>query len=191
MRRVLLLLLAAVPAACAKAPPAAPPFCPAAGLDAAAPRRGVPIEVTPAGACLAARAQAGDAAAAVQLGDFYDSLPATLPLIDRRGRELHWYRLAADHGSPQAAWSAAQLIDRDIGLQVPNDALAYAIFAFRHGIDEAGDFLVEQYQDGRIDPGKLWSLKRWMDRPGALPPARRKAMLEGFAKPADELEEEG
>lgn len=189
MRCLALLLLAL--GGCSRALPPAPPPCPAAALDEAAPRRGVPIELTAAGACLAARGLAGDAAAALQLGDFYDSLPTTLPLIDRRGRELFWYRHAADRGSPQAAWSAAQLIDRDIGLQVPNDALAYAIFAFRHGIDDAGDFLVEQYQDGRIDPGKLWGLKRWMDTPGALPPARRKAMLDGFARPADELEEEG
>ncbi len=185
------LILAILAAGCTRALPPAPPVCPAAALSEAAPRRGVPVEDTREGACLAARGLAGDTAAALQLGDFYDSLPATLPLIDRRGRELFWYRHAADHGSPQAAWSAAQLIDRDIDLQVPNDALAYAIFAFRHGIDEAGDFLVEQYQDGRIDPGKLWGLKRWMNTPGALSPERRKAMQEGFAKPADELEEEG
>ena len=190
MRRAAL-ILAILAAGCSRALPPAPPPCTATMLDEAAPRRGLPVEATPAGACLAARAMAGDMAAALRLGDFYDSLPATLPLIDRRGRELFWYRRAADHGSPQGAWSAAQLIDRDVDLQVPNDALAYAIFAFRHGIDEAGDFLVEQYQDGRIDPGKLWGLKRWMDRPGALSPERRKAMLDGFAKPADELEEEG
>ena len=180
-------------AGCARTAPPAPPECPVGlALDAAAPLQGVPVETTAPGACLAARAEAGDVGAQIRLGDFYHALPGPLPLIDRRGRELHWYRLAADHGSPQAAWAAAQLIDRDMDLQVPNDALAYAITALKGGIEDADDFIVDEYQSGRIDPGKLWGLRRWMDTPGAISAARRQAILEGLAQPpGDELEEEG
>jgi len=71
------------------------PTCAAgAVLSADAPRRGTPVEQTPAGQCLAAHAEAGDIAAALRLGDFYLAVPGTLPLIDRKGHELHWFRLA-------------------------------------------------------------------------------------------------
>jgi hypothetical protein len=183
--------LAALLAGCASAPAPAPPVCPAkAALSASAPVRGIPVESTPAGQCLALRAQAGDIAAALRLGDFYRTVPGTLPLIDRRGRQVHWYRLAADHGSPEGAWAAVQLIDVNRDIQVPNDALAYLFVAIKAGVPDAGDYLVDQWQDGRVDPGKLWGLRRWLARPGALPEAERAAIINGLNQPADELLEE-
>jgi hypothetical protein len=169
----------------------APPVCPANPvLSAAAPARGVPVEDTPAGHCLATRATAGDIAAALRLGDFYSTLPGTMPLIDRRGRQVHWYRLAADEGSPLGAWRAARLIDTDPDRQVPNDALSYIFVALKADIPEAGDYLVDQWQAGRVDPGKLWALRRWLDRPGALPEDQRRDIIAGLNAPTDELEPE-
>lgn len=183
--------LAALLAGCAASPAPAPPACPAdLALSPAAPVHGVPVEDTPAGQCLALRAQAGDIAAALRLGDFYRTLPGTLPLIDRRGRQVHWYRLAADHGSPLGAWEAVQLIDINRDIQVPNDALAYLFVAIKAGIPQAGDYLVDQWQDGRVDPGKLWALRRWLAKPGHLPDDERAAILDGLNQPADELLEE-
>jgi hypothetical protein len=152
--------------------------------------RGIPVEATPGGHCLAARAEAGDPAAALRLGDFYSAQPGPLPLIDRNGREVHWYRLAGDLGSPLGAWQAAQLIDVDPDRQVPNDALSYIFTAIKGGIPEAGDYLVDQWQDGRVDPGKLWALRRWLGQPGPLSDERRNDIIAGLNLPADELEPE-
>jgi len=156
-------------------------------LSADAPRRGIPVEQTPAGKCLADHAEAGDIAAALRLGDFYLAVPGTLPLIDRKGHELHWFRLAADRGNATGAWQAAQLIDNDRDRQVPNDALAYIIVAIKGGIPEAGDYVVDQWQDGRIDPGKIWALRRWLDQPGILPADQRAAIIAGLNAPPDDL----
>jgi hypothetical protein len=178
-------------AGCAREPAPNPPVCPAnLVLSAADPARGVPVEDTPAGHCLAARAEAGDIAAALRLGDFYSTLPGTAPLIDRHGRQVHWYRLAGDRGSPLGAWHAARLIDIDRDRQVPNDALSYVFVALKGDIPEAGDYLVDQWQAGRVDPGKLWAMRRWLDRPGALPDDERKAIIAGLNAPTDELEPE-
>jgi len=178
-------------ASCARERPPAPPACPAnLVLSAADPARGVPVEDTPAGHCLAARAAAGDITAALRLGDFYSALPGTVPLIDRRGRQVHWYRLAADRGSPLAAWRAARLIDTDPDRQVPNDALSYVFVALKGDIPEAGDYLVDQWQAGRVDPGKLWALRRWLDHPGTLPEDQRKDIIAGLNASTDELEPE-
>jgi len=186
-----LVLGAMVLAGCASKPaPALPRCAPDAALSLLAPIHGVPVEATPAGQCLALRAQAGDIAAALRLGDFYRTLPGTLPLIDRRGRQVHWYRLAADRGSPAGAWAAVQLIDINRDIQVPNDALAYLFVALKAGIPEAGDYLIDQWQDGRVDPGKLWGLRRWLAKPGTLPDDERAAIIAGLNQPADELLEE-
>lgn len=184
-------LLPLLLAACA-APPAPLPRCmPDAALDPAPPYRGVPVETTAAGRCLAARAQAGDSAASLALGDYYRALPGTLPLIDRNGREVHWYRLAADHGSAAGAWMATLLIDTDPDRQVPNDALAYLFEAVRGGIPEAGDRLIDQWQAGRIDPGKLWAFRRWLATDRTLDLAARAEIVRELAKPPVEpLEEE-
>lgn len=190
MRALALGALALLPG-CAHQPTPGPPPCPAdLVLSAAAPAHGTPVEATPGGRCLAARAQAGDVAAALQLGDFYRTVPGTLPLIDRRGRQIHWYRLAADRGSAVGAWQAVQLIDINRDIQVPNDALAYLFVAIKAGIPEAGDYLIDQWQDGRVDPGKLWALRRWLARPGAIPEDQRRDIIAGLNAPADELEEE-
>ena len=185
-------LAALVLVGCTRAPqpPASRPCLASTVLPADAPAHGIPVEQTPAGHCLADRAEAGDIDAALQLGDFYRELPGTLPLIDRKGHELHWYRLAADRGSPPGAWQAARLIDNDRDRQVPNDALAYVITALKGGIPDAGDYLVDQWQDGRIDPGKLWSLRRWLNQPGALPADQRADIIAGLNAPTDELEYE-
>jgi hypothetical protein len=158
-------------------PPALARCAPDAVLSADAPRHGIPVEQTPAGRCLADHAEAGDIAAALKIGDFYLAVPGTLPLIDRKGHELHWFRLAADHGDPTGAWAAAQLIDNDRDRQVPNDALAYLIVAIKGGIPEAGDYIVDQWQDGR----------RWLDHPGVLPEDQRAAIIAGLNAPADDL----
>ena len=176
--------------ACSSAPPPAPPPCPANLVLSAALAQGQPVEATPGGRCLAQRATAGDIVAALRLGDFYTAQAGTLPLIDRNGREVHWYRLAADLGSPLGAWHATRLIDVDQDRQVPNDALAYLFTAIKGGIPEAGDYLVEQWQNGRVDPGKLWGMRRWLDRPGALPDEQRADIVAGLNEPADELEPE-
>ncbi len=175
--------------ACTRGSPApVPPTCAANAVLPVDPlRRGIPVEASPAGHCLATRAEAGDIAAALRLGDFYRQVPGTLPLIDRKGHELHWYRLAGDRGSPTAAWAAAQLIDNDRDRQVPNDALAYIFIALKGGVAEAGDYLVDQWQDGRVDPGKLWGLRRWLAQPGNLPADQRTALVKGLDAPADEL----
>jgi len=184
--------LIALLAACGRSPaPPVPPPCPAnLVLPASAPAQGIPVEDTPAGQCLAARASAGDVAAQLRLGDFYRDTPGTMPLIDRRGRQLHWYRMAADKGSPAGAWAAVQLIDINRDIQVPNDALAYLFVAVKAGIPEAGDYLVDQWQDGRIDPGKLYRLRQWLARPGALPEDQRQDIIAGLNAPVDELLEE-
>jgi len=156
-------------------------------LSADGPRRGIPVEQSPAGQCLSARAEAGDIAAALRLGNFYLGVPGTLPLMDRKGHELHWFRLAGDRGDATGAWQAVQLIDNDRDRQVPNDALAYLIVAIKGGIPEAGDYVVDQWQDGRIDPGKIWALRRWLDRPGALPADQRAAIINGLNAPPDDL----
>ena len=167
------------------------PTCPAGlVLSPADPARGVPVEDTPAGHCLAARAEAGDIAAALRLGDFYSGLPGIMPLIDRRGRQVYWYRLAGNRGSPLGAWRAARLIDTDPDRQVPNDALSYVFIAVKGQIPEAGDYLIDQWQAGRVDPGKLWALRRWLARPGAIPEDQRRDIIAGLNAPADELEEE-
>lgn len=171
----------------AQHPPARPP-CPAAvALSADAPHNGRPVEDTADGRCLAMEAEAGGIAAALQLGDFYRTMAGPLPLIDRNGREVHWYRLAGDHGSPIGAWQATRLIDLDHDRQVPNDALAYLFTAVKGRVPEAEDYLVDQWQAGRIDPGKLWTLRRWLDQPGALPAAERSAIIAGLNAPTDEL----
>jgi hypothetical protein len=176
---------------CAQPAAPLPPQCAAAAmLSADAPAKGIPVEVTAAGRCLAARAEAGDIAAQLRLADFYHDAPGTMPLIDRRGHQLHWYRLAADRGSPTGAWAAVQLIDINRDIQVPNDALSYLFVAVKAGIPEAGDYLVDQWQDGRIDPGKLWRLRRWLATPGVLPADQRQAIITGLNAPADELLEE-
>jgi hypothetical protein len=176
---------------CARQPVPVPPTCPAElALSPAAPASGIPVEMTPAGQCLATRAEAGDVSAQLRLGSFYHDLPGTMPMIDRRGRQLHWYRLAADRGSAPGAWAAVQLIDTNRDIQVPNDALSYLFVAVKAGIPEAGDYLVDQWQDGRIDPGKLWRLRRWLNTPGTLPTDQRTAILNGLNAPADELLEE-
>jgi hypothetical protein len=181
----------AVLAGCtAPAAPVPPPCTPPPVLSADAPARGIPVEATPGGQCLAARAEAGDVAAQLRLGDFYHDAPGTMPLIDRRGRQIHWYRMAADRGSPAGAWAAVQLIDINRDIQVPNDALSYLFVAVKAGIPEAGDYLVDQWQDGRIDPGKLWRLRRWLATPGVLPADQRAAIIAGLNAPADELLEE-
>ncbi|WP_428334338.1 hypothetical protein [Novosphingobium sp.] len=167
--------------------PAPGPCAPDAVLSADAPRRGIPVEQTPAGRCMADRAEAGDIAAGLKIGDFYLNVPGTLPLIDRKGHELHWFRLAGDHGDATGAWAAAQLIDNDRDRQVPNDALAYLIVAIKGGIPEAGDYIVDQWQDGRVDPGKIWALRRWLDQPGVLPEDQRVAIIAGLNAPADDL----
>ena len=180
-------------AGCTQAPPPPPPSPPCAvgtSLPTAGLARGIPVEDTPGGHCLADRAEAGDNDAALRLGDFYRELPGILPLIDRKGHELHWYRLAGDRGSALGGWRAALLIDNDRDRQVPNDALAYVIAALKAGIPEAGDYLVDQWQDGRIDPGKLWSLRRWLNQPGALPADQRAEIIAGLNAPTDELEYE-
>ena len=152
-----------------------PPPCAAdIVLSADATKRGIPVEATPGGRCLAARAEAGDVAAQLRLGDFYHDAPGTMPLIDRRGH----------------AWAAVQLIDTNRDIQVPNDALAYLFVAVKAGIPEAGDYLVDQWQDGRIDPGKLWRLRRWLATPGVLPNDMRTAIIDGLNAPPDELLEE-
>jgi len=190
-RRLCVLGATALLIGCARQPAPVPPRCPAGlVLSVAAPAQGTPVEATPAGQCLAARATAGDVAAALRLGDFYRTAPGTLPLIDRRGRQIHWYRLAADRGSAVGAWQAVQLIDINRDIQVPNDALAYLFVAIKAGIPEAGDYLVDQWQDGRVDPGKLWALRRWLARPGAIPEDQRRDIIAGLNAPADELEEE-
>jgi hypothetical protein len=188
---IMVLGMAAVLPGCGSGPtPPAPP-CPAGlALSAAGLTRGQPVEETPGGGCLAARAAGGDIAAALRLGDFYAAQPGPLPLIDTNGREVHWYRLAGDLGSPLGAWRATQLIDTDEDRQVPNDALAYLFTAVKGGIPEAGDYLIEQWQNGRIDPGKLWGMRRWLNKPGPLPEAERTGIIAGLAEPADELEPE-
>jgi hypothetical protein len=174
----------------AVAPPAPPP-CPAAVLSADAPRRGVPVEDTPAGQCLARRAEAGDIDAAMTLGDFYRTLPGTLPLIDRNGREVHWYRLAGNEGSPQGAWYAGRLIDTDVDVQVPNDALAYFIVAMKGGVPLAAPYLLTQWNEGRINPGKLWKLRRWLATTNTLPTDRRLAIIAALdTPPTEEMEED-
>lgn len=191
LKRVLVLGLFVLLCGCSEDRPPAAPLCPAnLELSASAPSRGMPVEDTPAGQCLAARALAGDLTAAVRLGEFYSALPGTVPLIDRRGRQVHWYRLAADHGSPLGAWRASRLIDIDPDRQVPNDALSYLFVAVKGQVPEAGDYLVDQWQAGRIDPGKLWALRRWLGKPGALPDDQRTAMIAGLNAPTDELEPE-
>ncbi len=178
-------------AGCAKPAAPVPPPCAAdIVLSADATKRGIPVEATSGGRCLAARAEAGDVAAQLRLGDFYHDAPGTMPLIDRRGHQVHWYRLAADRGSPAGAWAAVQLIDTNRDIQVPNDALAYLFVAVKAGIPEAGDYLVDQWQDGRIDPGKLWRLRRWLATPGVLPNDMRTAIIDGLNAPPDELLEE-
>ena len=168
-------------------PPAPQPCAPGVALAIDPLRHGIPVEATPAGKCLADHAEAGENPAAMQLGNFYLAVPGTLPLIDRKGHELHWFRLAADRGDAAGAWAAAQLIDNDRDRQVPNDALAYLIIAIKAGIPEAGDYIVDQWQDGRLDPGKIWSLRRWLARPGALPEDQRKAIIDGLNAPPDDL----
>ena len=169
-------------------PPPAPPPCPAnIALSPADPVRGVPVEDTPGGQCLATRATRGDVAAMLRLGDFYSGLSDPVPLIDRHGRQVHWYRLAGDHGSPPGAWAAVALLDTDHDRQVPNDALAYLYTAIKGGIPAAGDYLVDQWQDGRVDPGKLWAMRRWLNRPGVLPEDQRTAIIAGLNAPPDEL----
>jgi hypothetical protein len=191
IRPALALGMAALVSGCGAQHAPAPPTCPAQlVLPADGLAQGIPVETTPGGRCLATRAEAGDAAAALRLGDFYAAQPGPLPLIDRNGREVHWYRLAGDLGSPLGAWQAAQLIDNDPDRQVPNDALAYIFTAIKGGIPEAGDYLVDQWQDGRVDPGKLWGLRRWLARPGPLSAERRKDIIDGLNLPADELEPE-
>jgi hypothetical protein len=184
--------LAALLSACSDQPaPTAPPPCPAdAVLSAAAPALGTPVEATPAGHCLSMRAEAGDVAAQLRLGDFYRDTPGTMPLIDRRGRQIHWYRMAADKGSPAGAWEAVQLIDINPDIQVPNDALAYLFVAVKAGIPDAGEYLTDQWQDGRIDPGKLYRLRQWLAKPGVLPEDQRRDIIDGLNAPADELLEE-
>jgi hypothetical protein len=176
-------------AGCAQQAPAPMPECRAnLVLPAQAPAHGVPVEDTPAGRCLAARAKAGDVAAALRLGDFYSAIPGKLPLIDRNGRRVHWYRLAGDHASPTGAWHAVALLDVDHDRQVPNDALAYLITAIKGGIPEAGDYLMDQWEDGRVDPGKLWALRRWLAHPGALPADQARAIIAKLnTPPTDEL----
>jgi hypothetical protein len=187
--RVLPLLLLA---GCTRAvAPTPPPPCPAATLSAEAPRRGVPVEDTPAGRCLAHRAEAGDIDAALALGDFYRTLPGLLPLIDRNGREVHWYRLAADRGSPEGAWRAGLLIDTDVDVQVPNDALAYFIVALKGHVPLAAPYLVNQWDQGRINPGKLWKLRRWLATTNTLPTDRRLAIIAALdTPPTEEMEED-
>ena len=173
------------------AAPVAPAPCPLhAALSAEAPAKGIAVETTNPGQCLAIRAEASDLTAALQLGDFYHDLPGTIPLIDRRGHQLHWYRVAANGGSPAGAWAAVRLIDTNHDIQVPNDALAYLFVAVKAGIPEAGDYLIDQWQDGRIDPGKLWRMRRWLDTPGALPAGQRDEIIAGLNAPADTLLEE-
>lgn len=161
-----------------------PPQCPAL------PTGATPVEATPAGACWAEAALAWDNDAALMLGDHYRALDGHAPRLDTRGRQIRWYRLAADRGSPRGAWEAAQLIDVDPEWQVPNDALAYAIFALEHGEPAAGDYLIDQWQAGRIERGKLYRLRQWLDRPSYLPPDERRTISEGLDAPADELESE-
>ena len=162
--------------------------CPAGAiLSADAPQHGIPVEQTPAGRCLSDHAEAGDRAAALRLGDFYLAVSGTLPLIDRKVHELHWFRLAADRGDATGAWQAAQLIDNDRDRQVPNDALAYIIVAIKGGIPEAGEYVVDQWQDGRIDPGKIWALRRWLNQPGMLPADQRADIITGLDAPPDDL----
>lgn len=175
---------------CTSAPPPVPQPCPANLVLSAALAQGQPVEDTPGGRCLADQATAGDIAAALRLGDFYTAQPGPLPLIDRNGREVHWYRLAGDLGSPLGAWRAMQLIDLDRDRQVPNDALAYLFTAIKGGIPESGDYLVEQWQNGRVDPGKLWAMRRWLGQPGALSAEDRADIISGLNQPADELEPE-
>jgi len=188
--RSILLAALAMLSGCSSVRSPAPPPCPAKLVLSAALSRGQPVEDTPGGRCLADRATAGDIAAALRLGQFYLAQPGPLPLIDRNGREVHWFRLAADHGSTQGAWQAVQLIDVDKDRQVPNDALAYLFTAVKGGIPEAGDYLIDQWQDGRIDPGKLWTLRRWLGQPGPLSDEARADIIAGLNQPADELEPE-
>jgi hypothetical protein len=191
IRPALALAMVALVSGCGAQRPSAPPTCPAnLVLSAGGLAQGIPVEATPGGHCLAARAELGDPAAALRLGDFYAAQPGPLPLIDRNGREVHWYRLAGDLGSPLGAWRAAQLIDLDHDRQVPNDALSYIFTAIKGGIPEAGDYLVDQWQDGRVDPGKLWGLRRWLGQPGTLSDERRNDIIAGLNLPADELEPE-
>lgn len=186
-RSWLLMALAGLAGCSTAATPGAPP-CPVdAVLPASAPEHGMAIEDTPAGHCLAQRAEAGDIMAALRLGDFYRTLPGTLPLIDRNGREVHWYRLAGDHGSPLGGWQATRLLDLDRARQVPNDALAYLFTAVKGRVPGAADYLIAQWQAGRIDPGKLWGLRGSLARPGALPETERAKLLAGLNAPAKAL----
>ncbi|EGD58169.1 hypothetical protein Y88_0221 [Novosphingobium nitrogenifigens DSM 19370] len=177
--------------ACHHPPHATPLSCDAhAPLAAEGLARGVPVETTPTGRCLAAMADAGDVAAELRLGDFYHEQKGALPLIDTRGRQIHWYRLAANRGSAQGAWQAARLIDKDPQWQVPNDALAYTFTAIKGGVPEAADYLIDQWQAGRIDAGKLYAFRRWLDRDKTLPADEKQEIVEGLDAPADELESE-
>ena len=188
--RIAVLTATMLVAGCASTPAQMVPTCPADVVLSAALGRGQAVEDTPGGRCLAQRAAAGDIAAALRLGDFYTAQPGPLPLIDRNGHEVHWYRLAGDLGSPIGAWHATQLIDTDRERQVPNDALSYLFTAVKGGLPEAGDYLVEQWQNGRIDPGKLWGLRRWLNQPGPLGDEARADIIAGLNEPADELEPE-
>lgn len=163
------------------APPTSLPDCGGLG-PGGADHFDQPVESTKAGACLAARAQGGDATAALVLGDRYRLAPGPLPRIDRNGRQIHWYRLAANSGSALGAWRAAQVLDGRPDRLMPADALAYLTLAIRRQVPEAVDYLVAQWRDGRIDPDTVWTLQQWAGRPGNLPGALRARLVDGLGR---------
>lgn len=163
--------------------------CPDLPADAAiALDRGVALEDSPVGHCLAEAALHGNAQSALRIADTYHARSHVAPLLDVRGREIRWYHLAADLGSSRAAARLAELLDKDIEWQMPDIALSYAMTALRAGDPDAGDQIVQAWQDGRIAPEKLYGLRQWLDDPKAPAPALRQAVMAGLNATPDELE---
>ncbi len=145
--------------------------------------RGEPAEASPAGACLKRQADAGDAKAALTLGDAYfraDGNPEAPRALDLHGRAVRWYRQAARQGWGLAELRLAQALDTDHDIQIPGSSLAYFQLAAAHRQDHVWKDLARAYARGRINDTDTFALREALNAHAAHDPAWKpyRAMLD-------------
>jgi TPR repeat protein len=153
-------------------------------------RLGQALEEMPAGKCLVAAAKRGDGSAAMRLADFYRENAANATYIDVFGREIEWYRRAAALGIARANLVLMRVYDRDISRQIPDTSLAYAITAIHLGVVGAAHAVARAYREGRIQAGKLYFLRQWLNGAEGRRLPERKELLDAFSQPAPSLRPE-